>query len=210
MKTDKSRTNYAHIFVSARSVRHMRNSSVDWTWTVIDCKWICVKGCLCVILSFEWLKKNPTHNCASVCIIHVSACIVYASSMRDYVRDTRRSSVLMRRNWLESVHVHVRPLTPQFYITQEQRTYHVHSTDIHWLSLTKLTNASMCTICQWFVSDCNWYVRGSCVHHACFISDFCSPKTQKFGQFLDAQAHTNPICAWFVSDLCVIGCVTGP
>jgi len=149
VKTHKSHTNYAHIFLSVWSVRHMRNSSVDRMWTVIDSKWICVKGCLCVILSFERLKKNPTHNCASVCVIHVSACIVYASSMRDYVRDTRWSSVLMRRNWLETVHVHVCPLTPHLHNRNEQRTYHAHSTDIHWLSLTKLKNASTCAICQW-------------------------------------------------------------
>jgi hypothetical protein len=34
-KTHESRTNYAQIFVSARSVRRMRNSSVERTWTVV-------------------------------------------------------------------------------------------------------------------------------------------------------------------------------
>ena len=63
-RTHESRRNYAHILVSARSVRRMRNSSVDRTWTVSDCKWICVEGGLCVILSFGRLKKIPTHNCA--------------------------------------------------------------------------------------------------------------------------------------------------
>lgn len=109
----------------------MRNSSVERTWTVSDCKWMCVEGGLCVILSFERFKIFPTHNCASVCVIHESACVVYASSMRDYARDTRRPSVLMRRNWFETAHVHVRPLTPHVHITHEPRTYHVHSTDIH-------------------------------------------------------------------------------
>ena len=81
-------------------------------------------------LSFERFKIFPTHNCASVCVIHASPCVVYASSMRDYARDTRRPSVLMRRNWFETAHVHVRPLTPHVHITYELRTYHVHSTDI--------------------------------------------------------------------------------
>jgi hypothetical protein len=81
-KTHESRTNYAQIFVSARSVRRMRNSSVKRTWTVRDCKWMCVEGGLCVILSFERFKIFPTHNYASVCVIHESACVVYASSMR--------------------------------------------------------------------------------------------------------------------------------
>ena len=81
-------------------------------------------------LSFERFKIFPTHNCASVCVIHASAYVVYASSMRDYARDTRRPSVLMRRNWFETAHVHVRPLTPHVHITHEPRTYHVHSADI--------------------------------------------------------------------------------
>jgi len=90
----------------------MRNLSVDRTWNVSDCKWMCVEGGLCVILSFEQFKNLPTHNCASVCVIHesacvvyasacvvyASACVVYASSMRYNARDTRRPSVLMRRN----------------------------------------------------------------------------------------------------------------
>ena len=69
-KTHESRTNYAQIFVSARSVRRVRNSSVERTWTVSDCKCMCVEGGLCVILSFERFKIFPTHNCASVCVIH--------------------------------------------------------------------------------------------------------------------------------------------
>jgi len=60
----------------------MNISSVDRTWTVIDCMWVCVECGLCVLLSFERLKKFR--------VICESACIVNASSMRDYARDTRR------------------------------------------------------------------------------------------------------------------------
>ena len=63
-KTHESHTNYALIIVSARSVRLMRNSSVDRTWTVSDCKWMCVEGGLCVILSFKRLKKSSDAQCA--------------------------------------------------------------------------------------------------------------------------------------------------
>jgi hypothetical protein len=101
----------------------MRNSSVERKWTVSDCKCMCVEGGLCVILNFERFKIFPTH------VIHESAYVVYASNMRDYAQDTRRPSVLMRRNWFETAHVHVRPLTPHVHITHEPRTYHVHSTD---------------------------------------------------------------------------------
>ena len=48
---------------------------------------------------------------AQVCAIRESACVVYASSMRDYARDTRRPSVLMHREWFETAHVNVRPPT---------------------------------------------------------------------------------------------------
>jgi hypothetical protein len=82
-----------------------RNLSVKRTWNVSDCKWMCVEGGLCMILSFERFKLFPTHNCASMCVIHESACVVYASSMRDYARDTRRPSVLMRRNWFETARI---------------------------------------------------------------------------------------------------------
>jgi hypothetical protein len=102
-------------------------------WTVSDCKWMCVEGGLCVILSFERFKIFPTLNCASVCVIRELACVVYTSSMRDYARDTRRPSVLMRRNWFETAHVHARSLTPHVHITHDRAriTYHVHSTENH-------------------------------------------------------------------------------
>jgi len=103
-----------------------------------------------VVCAWFWVlngsKKLPTQKCASMCVIYESACVL--SRLREYARDTRRPSVLMRRNLFETAHVHVRPLTPQFHITHEQRRYHVHLTDIHWPSLTQLK----CAICQWFVS----------------------------------------------------------
>jgi len=173
VKTHESRTNYAHIFVSAWSVRGMRNSSVDRTWTAIDCKWMCVKGGLCVILSLERLKK-------SVCVIHESACVVYASSMRDIARNTRRPTVLMGRNWFETAHVHVRPLTPNLHITHEQRTYHVYFTDVReacvfgrapsviyasgvrrmFVEYYRYTVFAHMRRPARYVRDCKWYVRG--------------------------------------------------
>jgi len=93
-----------------------------------------------VILSFERLKFFQ-HNCASVCVIHESACVVYALSMHDYGRDTGRLSVLMRLNRFETAHVHVRPLTPHLHITHEQRMYHVYST---YMRGTKVLVRGMC------------------------------------------------------------------
>jgi len=92
---------------------------------------------VCVIR--RWIERGPSlivSGCAS------KACVVYASSMRDYARDTRRPSVLVRRNCFETSHVHVRPMTTQLHITHEQRTYHVHA---------------------WNKSACEWYVREACV-----------------------------------------------
>jgi len=63
---------------------------------------------------FWTVKKNPD---AQLCVIHETACVVYASSMRDYARDTRRLSVLMRQNWFETAHVYLHPLTTHLRIT---------------------------------------------------------------------------------------------
>jgi hypothetical protein len=187
-QTQESRTNYEHIFVSARNVSRMRNSSLERTWTVSNCTWMCVEGALCVILSFERFKISPTHNCEAVCVIHESAWVVYASSMRDYARDTNRPSVLMRRNWFETAHVHVRPLTLHVHITHEPRTYHVHSTDIH----RQLWN--VCEACvlrrapsvihasgvrQIFVEYCTVFVRMRrrvryVSHSSGIVSDMCA------------------------------------
>jgi len=207
---------YAHILVSARSVRRMRNSSVDRTWTAIDRKWMCVKGGLCVILSLERFKN-------SVCVIHESACVVYASSTRDYARDTRRSTVLMRRNWFKTAHVHVPPLTPHLHITHEQRTYHVYFTDVreacvfgrapsviyapgvrrmfveYYTVFVRMRRPAR------YVRDCKWYVRARFMRDSCVIRQwFLSPTPKTFGQIFDAQARTNTfmcvICEWFVRD----------
>jgi hypothetical protein len=122
-----ARMNYAQIFVCVQSVCRMRNSLVERTWTVCDCKWLWVEGGLCMILSFKWFTIFSTH-CVSLCIIHESVSVVYASSMPDYARDTCRPSVLMHQNWFETAHVH--PLMPHVHITHEPCTYHVHSTDM--------------------------------------------------------------------------------
>jgi hypothetical protein len=170
--------------------------------------WMCVEGGLCVILSFERFKIFPTHNCASVCVIHESVCVAYASSMCDYARDTRWPSVLMCRNWFETTHVHVRPLTPHVHITHEPRMYHVHSTDIHWQSLTFAKRAWLDMLRQWFmrwvcvgclwntapyivrmhwraryVSDSLVIVSDTCAIHAWFVSDFYPRHPEKLVNF---------------------------
>ena len=61
-----------------------------------------------------------------MCVIHESECVVYVLSMRNYARDTRGLSVLMRQNWFETAHVHVRPLAPFLHRTHEPCTYHVY------------------------------------------------------------------------------------
>jgi len=96
-----------------------------------------LRGACVVCVIRRWIERGPSvivSGCAwkagcawfwvlngskkmPVCVIHGSACVVYASSMRDYARDTRRPSVLMRRNWFKTAYVHVRPLTPPLHIT---------------------------------------------------------------------------------------------
>jgi len=94
-KTHASRTNYAHIFVSARSVRRMRNSSVNRTWTVIDCKWMCVEGGLCVILSFRRFKKFGVRyswfGVRSLCVGYAGLYAGHASAVSIYKSELVRN-----------------------------------------------------------------------------------------------------------------------
>ena len=95
--TQRNCTNHTrvmHIFTFQRGACVI---CVSHRWTVIDCKWMCVEGGLCVILCFEQFKI--------VCVIYESACLVYASSICDYARDTRRPSVLIRQTWFKTAHV---------------------------------------------------------------------------------------------------------
>ena len=191
----------------------------------------------CVACVFRrWIERGPSlivSACASkaVCawfwvlngVIHESACVVHASSMRDYARDTHRPSVLMRRDWFDTAHV--RPLTPHLHITREQRTNHVHSTDIHCVfgRAPSCVHASgvrrmfmeyytvfarMCRRAR-CVSDSSVIVNHMCAVHAWFVSDFCPRLPQRLVN-ISTHKHAQTQSAWFVSDSCVIGCSTGP
>ena len=188
------------------------------------------------ILSFLRGVLNGSKNFR--CVIYESAGVVYVSSMRDYARDTRRPSVLMRRNWFETAHVHFRSLTPHLHITHEPCTYHVYRETNVLVRGTYAKPACLDSLRQWFVRltcvECSWnnapyllvcvdvrhisvirqwleMIPPPLMRDSCVISQwFLPPTPRNFGQFLDAKARTNPICASFVSDSCVIGSVTGP
>jgi hypothetical protein len=167
---------------------------------------MCVEGGLCVTLSFE----------RSECVIRESAYVVYASSIRDYARDTRWPSVLMRLNWFETAHVHVHPLTPHVHITHEPRTYHVHSTDMRRTKVlvrwTFAKRACLDALRQWFmlrmfVEYCTVfarmrrrarYVSDSSVIRARFMRDLSVISTPDTPKNWSISRRTNPICAWFV------------
>ena len=141
-----------------RSVRYMRNWSVDGT-SLIVCG--CASKVVCAwfwVLNGEWLKKIPTPNCASVCVIHESACVVYASSMRNYVQDSCRPSVLMHWNWFETAHFHVCPLMPHLIISRMNRA-RMNSACITFISLTSVERSQ--SVHVW--TCC---VRDSCVKRA--------------------------------------------
>jgi len=136
-----------------------------------------------------------------VSVIHESACVVNASSMRDYARDTRRPSVLMRRNWFETAHVHVRPLTPHFYITHEPRAYHVYRG-------TKLL------INTWNVREACVFGRAPSVIHALCVRrmfvEYCTVfarMRRRARYFSDSSVTVHDTCAvhaWFMRDSSVI------
>jgi hypothetical protein len=167
---------------------------------------VIVSGCESkAVCAWFWVLNGSN---ASVCVIHESACVVYVSSMRDYARETRRPSVLMRRNWFETAHVHVRPLTPLVHITHEPRTYRVHSTDNHLQNLlvrgTFAKRASLDALLQWFlrracvgyswntapyllvcvdVRDMSVIVSNTCAVHAWFVSDLYPRHPEKLVNF---------------------------
>jgi len=73
--------------------------------------------------------------------------------------------------------------------------------------------ASTCAIFQWIVSDC----KNTCAVNAWFMRDSSMICTSDTPNSWSSSRHTSThkhaqtqICAWFVSDSCVIGCVTGP
>ena len=118
-------------------------------------------------------------------VIHGSACVVYASSMLDYARDTRQPSVVMRRNWFETAHAHIRPLTPHLHITHEPRTYHVYPGTKVLVRRTFAIHASgmrrmlvkYCTVfarmrrrALYFI-DSSVIVNDRCTVHASFMRD---------------------------------------
>jgi hypothetical protein len=125
-----------------------------------------------------------------------------------YARDTRWPSMLMRWNWFETTHVHIRPLTPHVHITHELPTYHVHSTDNHLQNMERSRSmrvwmrsvSDSCVGCSWNtalhllvcvdVRDISVIVSDTCAVHERFVSDFYPPTLRKIGQFLDAQTQS--------------------
>ena len=120
----------------------MRNQSVDRTWTVCDCKWMCVEGALCVILSFERLKKIRRTTVRRCALFMCRRAQFFASSMRGYARDMCRPSVLMHRNWFETAHV---PCTS----TDAPSSYYALTAHVSRSSRNE--------------SACTWNVREACV-----------------------------------------------
>jgi hypothetical protein len=175
---------------------------------------MCAEGGLCAILSFERFKIFPTHNCASVCVIHESACVVYASSMREYAWYKRRPSVLMSE--LVRNRALPRPSTdaPRSYHAWTARSFHRHPLTITYklactwnvreaclfgrapsvihASGVRRTFVECCTVFARmrrrarYVSDSSVIVSDTCAVHVWFVSDFYPPTHREIGQFLDA------------------------
>jgi hypothetical protein len=185
----------------------MGNSSVERPWTVSDCKWMCVEGGLCVILSFEQFKIFPTHSSVLVRNSWVGVhCLCVRTDSKPRMSVHWHPTFISRMN---RAHIAFIPLT----ITYKTCLYVERSRSVHvW---TRSVSDS-CVGYSWntapYLLVCvNVHIMSVIVSNTCVIRQWIIPPTlRKIGQFLDAQARTIPICAWFVSDSCVIGCVTGP
>jgi len=150
---------------------------------------------VCVIR--RWIERGPSLIVSGYASKVVCAWLWVLNGVRYSWVDVRslcvESSGLMRRNWFETTHVHVRPLTA--HLRRNSARTNV-SRPFHWHPLTVTYKTDVCVD----VSDCKWYVCGSCVIQAWFVSDFCPPTHQKFGQFLDAQIQSVLICELIVCD----------
>jgi hypothetical protein len=191
---------------------------------------VIVSGCASkAVWAWFWVLNGSKF---SVCVIHESAFIVYASSMCDYacLRGTR----VGRQCWCvgtglkprTSTSIHWRPT----FISRMNRTsimfIPLTSTDNHLQNVERLRSvrvwtcyvsdscvgraldvrgilhricsyASTCAICQWYVSDCKWYVRDSCVIRQWFL-----PLTpRKISQRTSThKPNLCVICEWFMRD----------
>jgi len=137
---------------------------------------MCVKGALCVILSFERFKKNPRYSCVGVrslcveyawlCSGHASAVSAYASELvrTAHVPCTSTDAPSSYHAWTAHISRSSRNESACTWIFREACVFGRAPSVIHTSAVRRMF--------QWFVSDCKWYVRGSCVIHAWFVCDF--------------------------------------
>jgi hypothetical protein len=185
----------------------MRNLPVERTWTVI------VSGCASkVVCAWFWVfNGSKIFNWAWVCVIHESACVVCASSMRDCTEHTSAVSGYASAELVRN-RACPRPSTdaPRSYhawtahslTCAEQKCFYVE----RLLSVRDILNAlrqwfmrRVCVGCSWNttpyflvcvdvrdMSVSKWYVRGSCV----ICQWFLPWHPLKIGQCLDTQAQS--------------------
>jgi len=149
-------------------------AGIGWDRTVIDWKWMCVEGGLCVILSFERLNKIRPRLCVDVLFLWVgvrSLCVEYAWLCAEHASAASAYASKLVRN-------RARPCPP----TDTPPLYHAWTAHVSrsfpWCSSTvrvwtrpvsdscigRASNVcvilhricsykSTCAIFQWFVSD---------------------------------------------------------
>jgi hypothetical protein len=145
--------------------------------------WVCVRS-LCI--EYTWL-----------CARHPSVVSGYASELfRNRTRtcpstDAPPSYYAWTTHLSHSFHWHPVTITSKTWKFCEVCVFGrtpsvIRASDVRGILHCICLHASTCAICQWFVSDCKWYVRGSCMIRQWFLP----PALLKIGQFLDAQTQS--------------------
>jgi len=174
---------------------------------------MCVECGLCVILSFERLKKNSAARLyvgvryswvgvRSLCVEYAWLCAGHASTFSAYKcvgtgsKPRTSTSVHWRPTFISRMNrARITLIEERTCLYVEcSRSVHVLTRSVSDSCVWRASNvrgilhricsyASTCTIFQWFVSDCKWYVRDSCAIHAWFVSDFYPRHPDNFVNF---------------------------
>jgi hypothetical protein len=205
-KTHESRTNYAHIFLSTQSVRCMRNSSVERTWTVSDCKWMCVRrrrfvhdfefwtvqnffdAQLCVGVRNSWVGvRSLCVKYVWLCAGHALAVSTYASELvRNRARprsstDTPRSHYAWSARLTRSFHWHPLPIT---YVRKV-----IHMSGVCRVYVKYCTVFARMRRRVRYINDSSVIVSDTCAVDSWFVSDFYPRHPEKLVDF-STHKHT--------------------
>ena len=152
-----------------------------------------------------WTVKKCALFVRSLCVEYAWLCAGHASAVSASELVRNRACPLLYYTWtahiLRSFHWHPLTITYKTHECVFGRALSViHASGVRWMFVEYYTVFARMRrrACQWFVSDCLWYVRGLCV-----IRQWClSPTPHKIWSISRRTSTHKPnlcvICEWFV------------